>query len=337
MADKKADDVRGIDRAAILLMSLGEASASEVLKHMEPKEVQNVGAAMAQLNNVSRGQVTSVLKEFCSTVQEETGLGLGTDEYVRSVLKKALGDDKAENLIDRILQGGNTKGLETLKWMDSRAVAEIIRLEHPQIIAIVLSYLEPDQSAEVIALFPEKIRVDVLMRIATLDGIQPAALNELNDIMEKQFTGKNNVKSSSVGGLKSAANILNFIDTSLEGEIMDSVKEVDADLGQSIQDLMFVFENLNAIDDRDIQTILREISSESLVLALKGADEELKDKILRNMSKRAAEMLRDDLEAKGPVRLSEVEGAQKEILSVARRLAEAGDISLGGSGGEEYV
>lgn len=337
MVEKKNDDVRGVDRAAILLMSLGEASASEVLKHMDPKEVQIVGAAMAQLNNVSRGQVTKVLNDFCSTVKEETGLGLGTDEYVRSVLKKALGDDKAENVIDRILQGGNTKGLETLKWMDSRAVSEIIRLEHPQIIAIVLSYLEPDQSAEVLALFPDRVRVDVLMRIATLDGIQPAALNELNDIMEKQFTGKNNVKSSSVGGLKSAANILNFIDSSMEGEIMDSVKEVDADLGQNIQDLMFVFDNLNAVDDRDIQTILREISSESLVLALKGADEELKDKILNNMSKRAAEMLRDDLEAKGPVRLSEVEGAQKEILSVARRLAEAGDISLGGSGGEEYV
>ncbi len=330
-------EVKGIDRAAIFLMSLGETSASEVLKHMDPKEVQSVGAAMAQLNNVSRGQVTSVLKDFCATVQEETGLGLGTDDYVRSVLKKALGDDKAEGLIDRILQGGNTKGLETLKWMDSRAVAEIIRLEHPQIIAIVLSYLDPDQSAEVLAVFPDRVRVDVLMRISTLDGIQPAALNELNDIMEKQFTGKNNVKSSSVGGLKAAANILNFIDSSMEGEIMDSVKEIDADLGQNIQDLMFVFDNLNAVDDRDIQTILREISSESLVLALKGADDELKEKILRNMSKRAAEMLRDDLEAKGPVRLSEVEGAQKEILSVARRLADAGDISLGGSGGEEYV
>ena len=171
MADEKNNEVRGIDRAAILLMSLGEVSASEVLKHMEPKEVQSLGAAMSQLHNVSRGQVTSVLKEFCSTVQEETGLGLGTDEYVRSVLKKALGEDKADNIIDRILQGGNTKGLETLKWMDSRAVAEIIRLEHPQIIAIVLSYLEPDQAAEVIALFPDKIRVDVLMRIATLDGI----------------------------------------------------------------------------------------------------------------------------------------------------------------------
>lgn len=337
MADGKKSEVRGVERAAILLMSLGETAASEVLKHMEPKEVQNVGAAMSQLNNVTRGQVSSVLEDFCSTVQEETGLGLGTDEYVRSVLKKALGNDKADNIIDRILQGGNTKGLETLKWMDSRAVAEVIRLEHPQIIAIVLSYLEPDQAAEVLALFSDKIRVDVLMRIATLDGIQPAALNELNDIMEKQFTGQSNVKSSSVGGVKAAANILNFLDSSLEAELMDGVKEVDADLGQNIQDLMFVFDNLNAVDDRDIQTILREISSESLVMALKGTDDDLKDKILRNMSKRAAEMLRDDLEAKGPVRLSEVEGAQKEILSVARRLADAGDISLGGSGGEEYV
>ena len=337
MADDNSNNLRGTERAAIFLMSLGEGAASEVLKHMEPKEVQSVGAAMAQLKNVSRGQVTTVLKDFCKTMQEETGLGLGTDEYVRSVLTKALGEEKAGNLIDRILQGGNTKGLETLKWMDSRAVAEIIRLEHPQIIAIVLSYLEPDQSAEVLALFPDRVRTDVLMRIATLDGIQPAALNELNDIMEKQFSGKNNVKSSSVGGLKAAANILNFIDSSVEAELMDSIKEVDADLGQNIQDLMFVFDNLNSVDDRDIQTILREISSESLVLALKGADDGLKEKIFKNMSKRAAEMLRDDLEAKGPVRLSEVEGAQKEILSVARRLAEAGDISLGGSGSEEYV
>lgn len=334
------DDVRklsGADRAAILLMSLGEKAASEVLRHMSPKEVQSIGSAMAQQTNISRTQVDSVLDDFYTTVQEETGLALGTDEYVRKVLVSALGEEKAGGLIDRILQGTNTKGLETLKWMDPRSVAEIIRLEHPQIIAIVLSYLESDQAAEILALFPERVRVDVVMRIATLDGIQPAALNELNEIMEKQFSGKNNVKSSSVGGLKSAANILNFMDSSVEGEIMDNIKEIDTDLGQNIQDLMFVFENLNEVDDRDIQTILREISSESLVLALKGADEGLKEKIFRNMSKRAAEMLRDDLEAKGPVRLSEVEAAQKEILAVARRLADAGDINLGGGGGEEYV
>ena len=337
MSDEKLDKRSGPERAAILLMTLGENAASEVLKHMDPKEVQKLGMAMTQVRNVTKHQVNDVLKDFTQTVEVQTGLGLGSDEYVRKVLVNALGSDKAESLIDRIIQGGNTKGLETLKWMDPRAVAEIIRLEHPQIIAIVLSYLEPDQAAEVLALFPDRVRVDVVMRIASLDGIQPAALTELNDIMEKQFSGNNNVKSSSVGGMKAAANILNFIDSSVEGEIMDNIKELDTDLGQSIQDLMFVFDNLNDVDDRDIQTILREISSESLVLALKGAETELKEKIFKNMSKRAAEMLRDDLEAKGPVRLSEVEGAQKEILAVARRLADAGDIQLGGGGGEEYV
>ena len=330
-------ELSGVQRSAILLMTLGEKAAAEVLKHMDPKEVQKLGAAMAQINNVSRTQVDEVLKSFCTTVQEETGLGLGSDEYVRNVLVNALGQDKAEGLIDRIIQGGNTKGLETLKWMDPRAVAEIIRLEHPQIMAIVLSYLEPDQAAEVLALFPDRVRVDVTMRIASLDGIQPNALNELNDILEKQFSGNSSVKSSSVGGIKAAANILNFMESSIEGDIMDGIKEVDTDLGQNIQDLMFVFDNLLDVEDRDIQAILREISSESLVLALKGAEDALKEKIFKNMSKRAAEMLRDDLEAKGPVKLSDVEGAQKEILSVARRLADAGDISLGGGGGEEYV
>lgn len=336
MSDSSAD-LNGINRAAILLMALGEEAASKVMRHMEPKEVQSVGSAMAALKNVSKDQVSDVLNNFVRTVEKQTGLGLGTDDYVRNVLISALGEDKAGGMIDRILRGANTKGLETLKWMDARAVAEIIRLEHPQIIAIVLSYLDSDQAAEVISYFPERVRVDVLMRIATIDGIQPTALQELNEIMEKQFSGNTNVKTSTVGGIKTAANILNFMESSIEAEIMDNIKEIDADLGQNIQDLMFVFDNLLDVSDRDIQTILREISSESLVLALKGAEDELKEKIFKNMSKRAAEMLRDDLEARGPVKLSDVEGAQKEILSIARRLAESGDISLGGSGGEEYV
>ncbi|WP_455209963.1 flagellar motor switch protein FliG [Kaarinaea lacus] len=337
MSNENNDTNNGVTKAAILLLTLGEQAASQVLKHMEPKEVQAVGSAMATLKNVSKDQVSEVLADFCNTMDKQTGLGLGADDYVRSVLVQALGEDKAGNMIERILRGANTKGLETLKWMDPRAVAEIIRLEHPQIIAIVMSYLDPDQAAEVLAYFPERVRVDVIMRIATIDGIQPVALAELNEIMEKQFSGNTNVKSSSVGGTKTAADILNFMDSTIEAEIMDNVKEVDADLGQQIQDLMFVFDNLNEVSDRDIQTILREISSDSLVLALKGSDEPLKEKIFKNMSKRASEMLRDDLEAKGPVRLSDVETAQKEILAVARRLAESGDISLGGSGGDEYI
>jgi flagellar motor switch protein FliG len=304
---------------------------------MGPKEVQKVGAAMAAMANVSREQVQTILGDFIETVENQTALGVGSEEYIRRVMVDALGEEKAGTLIDRILLGRNTKGLESLKWMDARAVAEIIRLEHPQIMAIVLSYLDSDHAASVLTYLPERVRIDVLMRIATLDGIQPAALAELDEIMERQFSGSNNVKSSSVGGVKAAANILNFVDSSMEGEIMELIKDADSELGQKIQDLMFVFDNLADVDDQGIQALLREVSSDNLIIALKGADETVREKIFKNMSKRAAEMLRDDLEAKGPVRLSEVEIAQKEILAIARRMAEAGDIVLGGKGAEQYV
>lgn len=334
MAEAK---VSGAERAAILLMSLGEADAAAVLKLMGPKEVQKIGTVMATLKNVSKQQVGEVLDDFVTTVEEQTALGIGNEEYIRKVLVSALGEDKAGGLIDRILMGHSSKGLEALKWMDPRAVAEIIRLEHPQIIAIVLAYLDPDHAAEVLQFLPERVRPDILMRIASLDGIQPQALQELDEIMERQFQGNTNVKSSSVGGLKSAAEILNYMESSMESSLMESIKETDAQLGDKIQDLMFVFDNLADVDDRGIQSLLREISSDTLITALKGADEAVKEKIFANMSKRASEMLRDDLEAKGPVRLSEVEAAQKEILAVARRMADAGEIVLGGKGTEQYV
>ncbi len=325
------------DKAAVLLMSLGESQSTEIMKHMNPKEVQRLGVAMANLKNVSKNQVQEVVDEFSNAVSEQTGFGVGNDDYIRSVLVGALGEDKASSVIDRILLGRNSKGLEALKWMDPKQVAEIIRLEHPQIIAIVLSYLEPDHAAEVLGNLPTRAQPDIVMRIANLDGVQPRALQELDDILEKQFSGNTGAKTSSVGGVKDAANILNFMETSMEANIMEQVTETDEDLAQNIQDLMFVFDNLIDVDDRGIQTLLREVSTDSLILALKGADDGIKEKIFKNMSKRAAEMLRDDLEAKGPVRVSEVEAAQKEILSIARRLAESGDISLGGSGGEEFV
>jgi len=328
---------RGVERAAILLMALGEQAAASILQHMNPKEVQRVGSAMATLTNVSTSQVESVMSDFIQTVESQTALGIGSEEYIRKVMVSALGEDKAGNLMDRILTGATTKGLEALKWMDPKAVAEIIRLEHPQIIAIVLSYLDGDQSAQVLSMLPERMRSDLLMRIASLEGIHPSALKELDDILEKQFTGNNNVKSSTVGGTRTAANILNFIDAAQGNQIMDTIKESDADLGQKIEDLMFVFDNLVEVEDRGIQALLREVSSDSLILALKGADEAIKEKIFKNMSKRASEMLREDLEAKGPVRLSEVEAAQKEILAIARRMSESGEIVLGGQGGEEYV
>ena len=327
----------GTDRAAVLLLTLGEENAAEVLKHMGPKEVQKVGSAMAHMTNVPREQVSRVLESFTVNVQEQTALGVGSEEYIRNVMIEALGEDKATGLMDRILLGSSSGGLEALKWMDARAVAELIRLEHPQIQAIVLSYLDNDHAAEVIKYFPDKSRHDVLLRIATLDGIQPSALQELDVILEKQFHGNQSVQSSSVGGVKSAADILNFVDSSIEGEIMEAIKDIDGELGQQIQDLMFVFDNLIDVDDRGIQGLLREISSDTLVLALKGAEEGMKDKIFNNMSKRAAEMMRDDLENKGPVRLSEVEGAQKEILAVARRMSDSGELALGGKGAEQFV
>ena len=335
MADS---DLNGIERAAIFLMSLGEERASEVLKHMGPKEVQKVGTAMSELSSVSKQQVNNVLTDFVSIAEDQTALGVGNDDYIRNVLVNALGSDKATGVIDRILLGKNSKGLEQLKWMDARQVAEMIRLEHPQIIAIILSYLDSDQSAGVLAEMAENVRMDIVMRIAALDGIQPNAIAELNEILEQQFTGDgtSGIKSSSVGGVKSAANILNLMDTSIENEIMDKMKEVNEELSQQIMDNMFVFANIIEIDDRGIQLLLREVSTDILVTALKGADNALKEKIFKNMSKRAGEMLRDDLESKGPVRLSEVEEGQKEIIAVARRLTESGEISLGG-GADEFV
>lgn len=327
----------GAERAAVLLMTLGEEDAAEILKHMSPKEVQKVGEAMANLHNVQREVVNDVLSDFVEIIDDQTALGVGNEEYLRKVLESALGKDNAGNLLDRILLGQKSKGIEMLKWMEPRAVAEVIKLEHPQIIAIVLSYLEPDHSAEILAALPENMRTDAVMRIAMLDGIQPSAMNELDSVLEKQFAGnQNSIRTSGVGGLKTAASILNFMDTSRESEIMEGIRESDAEMGDGIQELMFVFDNLIDIDDRGVQMLLREISSENLIIALKGADEAITEKIFKNMSKRAGEMLRDDLESKGPVRLSDVESAQKEILSIARRMSESGEISLGGSG-DEYV
>ncbi len=338
VADQKKKKLSGAERAAVLLMSLGQVEASEVMKHMNPKEVQAVGEAIAAMGQVDKDMVANILNEFHETVEKETALGVGSDEYLRSVLVDALGEEKANNLLDRILLGRHSKGLDSLKWMEPRAVAEIIRLEHPQIIAIILSYLESDHAGSVLAALPENMQTDVLIRISSLDGIQPSAINELDEMLEQQFSGNaENIKSSAVGGLKTAANLLNFVDTQLEIELMEKIRDYDEEMADGIQDLMFVFDNLVDIDDRGIQVLLREVSSDVLIIALKGADDEIKEKIFKNMSKRAGDMLREDLEGRGPVRLSEVEGAQREILSIARRMSDAGEITLGGKGGDEFV
>ena len=329
--------LEGVEKAAILLLSLSEEDAAQILKHLEPKQVQKLGSEMAKVDDMTQTKITAVHKHFIEEIQNYSTIGFQSQDFVKRALTAALGEDKAANLIDQILMGSGAKGLDSLKWMDSKQVASIIRNEHPQIQTIVLSYLEPEQSAEILAQFPEKVRLDLLMRIANLEEVQPAALQELNEIMEKQFAGQGGTQAAKMGGLKSAANIMNYLDTAIEGQLMDAIREQDEEMSQQIQDLMFVFDNLIDVDDKGIQAILREVQQDALLKSIKGADEELKNKIMKNMSKRAAEMLNDDLEALGPVRISEVETAQKEILSVARRLSDSGEIMLGGGGGEEFL
>ena len=330
-------DRNGVERAAILLMTLGEQEAAAVLKQLSAKEVQRLGAAMAQLAGVSRDDVSTTLSRFSSDLDTQTSVGVDADQYLRKVLTEALGADMATPIVDRLLGGRSGRGLDALKWMEAKSVAEMLRHEHPQIIAIVLSYLDPDQGAEVLNGLPDALRADVITRIATLEGVHQSALSELDEVLEKQFSGTNASKSAGFGGPKVAAGILNLVGAASEGKIIEEIGKNDATLAQTLRDLMFVFDDLQEIDDRGIQELLREVTGDKLVIALKAADEPLKTKFFKNMSERAAEMLKDDLEAKGPVRLSEVEAAQKEIVVAARRMADEGRLQLGGKGGDEYV
>jgi flagellar motor switch protein FliG len=330
--------LEGAEKAAILLLSLSEEDAAQILKQLEPKQVQKVGMVMAGMGDFTQEKITAVHKFFINDIQNFSTIGFQSEEFVRKALTAALGEDKASNLIDQIVMGGGAKGLDSLKWMDAKQVANIIRNEHPQIQTIVLSYLDSQQAAEIMGQFAEKVRLDLMMRIANLEEVQPAALQELNEIMEKQFAGQAGAQAAKMGGLKAAADIMNFLETNVEGTLMDSIREQDEEMSQQIQDLMFVFENLVDVDDRGMQTILRDVQQDILMKAIKGADDNLREKIMTNMSKRAAEMLEDDLEAMGPVRVSEVETAQKEVLAIARRLSDAGEIMLGSAGGgDEFL
>jgi len=327
----------GVQKSAILLLTLGEAEAAAVLKYLEPREVQKISSAMVGLKNLTREQIAEVFEDFHKNVAEKTTVGMDSNDYIRRMLIGALGDDKAVGLLDRIMQGDDTSGIESLKWMDPAQVAELIGGEHPQIIATILVHLEPDLASAILGFFTERIRNDTLLRIATLDSVQPTALRELNDVLTTLLTGEGVGKKHIKGGVRTAAEILNFMGSVQEGAVIETVRGYDADLAQQIIDEMFVFDDLAEVDDRGIQLILREVQSESLIVALKGASEELREKIFKNMSSRAAEMLREDLEAKGPVRVSEVEAEQKEILKVVRRLSDEGQVALGGKGDESYV
>jgi flagellar motor switch protein FliG len=327
----------GIQKGAILLLALGEDEAAEVMKFLGPREVQKLGAAMSAMKAVQSEELEAVLEDFRTETEQNTSIGLDSDEYIRSVMTKALGDDKASSLLNRILGARDASGIESLKWMDAQSVADLIRNEHPQIIATILVHLERYHACEVIGHFTERLRNDVVLRIATLDGVQPAALRELNEVLTKLLTGNESLKKKPMGGVRAAAEILNFLSGENEASVMTNLKNYDGDMAQKIMDEMFVFDNIMDIDDRGIQVMLREVQSESLIVALKGASQDLREKIFKNMSQRAAEMMREDLESKGPVRLSEVEAQQKEILQVVRRLADEGQIMLGAKGDDAYV
>ena len=330
-------DDQGLNDAAILLMSLGEEEAAEVFKHLSPKEVQKLGETIARMRNVSRDRVDEVVNKFTDAAAQQSLLVSDTGDYVRAVLKRALGDDKAALLIDRILQGGDVSGIESLKWMDPLSVAELLRGEHPQIVAAILVHLEHEQAAAVLMQLPERFRSEVMLRVATLEGIQPTALKDLNEVLFQVLAGGDKIRKTSLGGVKTAAEMINNLGGNADVAVLDTIRNYDPDLAQKIMDKMFVFDDLVKLDDRSVQLVLREVVSETLIIALKGGSMEVRDKILANMSMRAAESLREDLEGRGPMRLSEVEAQQKEILKVVRRLAEEGQITIGSGAEDSYV
>lgn len=334
--DSRTEPLDGKSRAAILLMTLGEEAAAQVLRYIDPQEVQQVGQAMAEIGNISQEEVDAVVESFAEDVQRHTSLGIGSEEYLRNILDNALGPEAAKGYIERILQGRNNKGLEALKWMEPEAVADLLREEQPQVIAVVLTHLSRDRAAQVLRRLPADIQGDVLIRIANLDGVRRSALTDLDEIMEQRIAESRGDQASGLGGKRAAADIIHKVGSDLEQDIMEKVRAIDDELGVQIQELMFVFESLRDVDDRGMQALLREVSSDVLGVALKGADPDVQEHIYKNMSKRAAEILKEDMEAKGPVRLSEVETAQKDILTTALKLADEGKIQLGSSG-EEFV
>lgn len=331
------DENDSLQNAAILMMTLGETEAAEVFKHLSPKEVQKLGEAIAKTKVITREKVDEVVEKFTRVASAHSLLVSDSSDYVRSVLKLALGDDKAALLIDRILQGGDVSGIESLKWMDPASVAEMLRNEHPQIVAAILVHLDFDQASDVIKLFAERQRNEVMLRVATMEGIQPSALKDLNEILFKVLAGGEKVRKSSLGGVKTAAEMINLMGTAIEGTVIESIRNHDPDLAQKIMDKMFVFDDVNKLDSKAIQLILKEVATDALTVALKGAQPALKEKFLSNMSSRAAENLREDLESRGPMRLSEVEAQQKEILKVVRRLVDEGTVVLGGGGDDAMV
>ena len=332
-----AAELSGTQKSAILMMLLGEDEAAAVLQNLSPREVQHLGTAMYSVTGVDQNTVNAVLDEFLETIKKQTGLGLGAGQYIENVLTKALGEDKAQSVLGRITPASSESQIDILDWMDARAISELIIDEHPQIKALIISYLEFGLAADVLTLLPSEIQPDIVRRIATLETVEPGAIKELERVMKAKFAANTSLRASQIGGVKAAAKIMNFTKTDMENRILNAIKKEDRDLMAEIQDNMFVFENLGGSDDRSLQTLLRSVDQDVLVVAMKGADAQLQEKLLSCMSTRAAANLRDEMEALGPVRLTEVQEAQKQIINVARKLSDDGTIVLAGRGGEEMV
>ena len=347
MADTQATDseentdpfeaLTGTQKSAILMMLLGEEEASEIIRNLSPKEVQHLGSAMYSVQGLDQDTVNKVLDEFLEIIKQQTSLGLGSDSYIRNVLTKALGTDKAQSVLGRITPTSSNRPIEILDWMDARAIAEMVLDEHPQIISLIISYLEPSVGADVMNMLPVDLQADVIRRVATLETVQPDALRELEMVMQQKFAANTSLRASQVGGVKAAAALMNFTQQDTEQRIMKVLGKDDKDLMQAIQESMFLFENLIESDDRSLQTLLRSVETEDIVVAMKGADEALRDKLFACMSSRAAANIMDEMEALGPVRLTEVQDAQKAIINVARRLSDEGAIVLAGRGGDDFV
>ena len=331
------EDLTGTQKSAILMMLIGEDEATEILKNLSPREVQHLGAAMYSVQGLDQDTVNLVLDEFLAIIKEQTSLGLGAGNYIRNVMTRALGDDRAQSVLSRITPTSTERPIEILDWMDARSISELILDEHPQIIALIISYLEFSMGADVLNLLPDDLQPEIIRRIATLETVQPDALRELEDVMQRKFKANTTLRATQVGGVKAAAKIMNFTNQNMEARIMKNIGKDDKILMQSIQESMFVFETLIMSDDKSLQTLLRNVEAELIVLALKGADEALRDKLFSCMSSRAAANIMDEMEALGPVRLAEVQDAQKQVIAVARRLSDEGTIVLAGRGGDDFV
>lgn len=327
----------GVRRSAILLMSLGEEGAGTVLQHLSETAVHVLGEAIAKLQNVKHNEVTNVMEEFRLESEQYSAMHMDSTTYLRGVLQKALGTDRAAEMLENFSRANEaTNGIERLNLLAAADVAELIRDEHPQIIATMLVHMDRAKAAGVLEHLSERTRCDVVLRVATFGGVQPAALKELTDVLTDMLSGEG-VQHVGLGGVRAAAEIANQMSSTHEEALIKHVRELDETLAQKILDQMFLFENLLDLEDKSIQLLLKEIESESLIIALKGSPQEMRDKFLKNMSQRAAEALREDLEMRGPVRVSQVEAEQKNILLIVRRLTDAGEITAGGSGQDAYV